>query len=228
MKLGLAFSGGKDSLACMFLNKYRANEITVFWVNTGKTYPETLKMVEIAKSIYQNFVEIKSFREDQNIKEGLPSDVVPINSTRFASMFTGSTGQRIQSYLGCCFENISKPLIDAAKNYGITHMIRGQRNDEKFKSPITDGQCLDEITYIHPIENWTELQVYEYLKKHMDIPDHLHIKHSSLDCYDCTAYVKESKDRIEYTEKYHPVLFQKYLSRFNSLKEAISKEWVYD
>jgi tRNA(Ile)-lysidine synthase TilS/MesJ len=41
--LGLAFSGGKDSLACWYLCKH-LNPV-VLWVNTGKGYPETLEIV---------------------------------------------------------------------------------------------------------------------------------------------------------------------------------------
>lgn len=223
----MAFSGGKDSLACMFLNKHRANEITVFWVNTGKTYPETLKMIDLVKSIYSNFIEIKSSRDIQNEIEGLPSDLVPINRTRFASNFNGFDGEKIQSYLGCCYENIMQPLNSAIFEHGITHLIRGQRNAEKFKSTAKDGDVCNGITFIHPIESWTTEQVYEYLSEHMEIPEHLKINHSSLDCYDCTAYVKESKDRIEYTWKYHPIFFAEYKNRMDRLKDALNKEWCY-
>jgi len=38
--LGLAFSGGKDSMACWYL--YRDQQPIVIFVNTGKAYPETL------------------------------------------------------------------------------------------------------------------------------------------------------------------------------------------
>lgn len=212
----------------MFLNKHRAHEITVFWVNTGKVYPETLKMVELAKSFYPNFVEINTNRDLQNEIEGLPSDLVPINRTRFAANFNGFKGEKIQSYLGCCYENIIQPLNQAIVGHGITHLIRGERNDEKLKSTAKDGDTFNGITYLHPIETWTTKQVFDYLSEHMEIPEHLRINHSSLDCYDCTAYVNESKDRIEYTEKYHPVFFAKYEYRMSRLKDALNKEWCYD
>ena len=70
MKLGLAFSGGKDSLACLLMNKERLSEIAVFWVNTGKVYPETEKIVKFAKSIAPNFVEIIVDRKGQNDYHG--------------------------------------------------------------------------------------------------------------------------------------------------------------
>ena len=54
--LGLAFSGGKDSLACWYL--YKANNPIVLWVNTGKAYPETLAIVDEIRSEAVEFIEI--------------------------------------------------------------------------------------------------------------------------------------------------------------------------
>ncbi len=227
VKLGLAFSGGKDSLACLFLNKHRAHEITAIWVNTGKNYPETLELVKIARDMCGGFIEVQSDQEGQNRREGLPSDIVPVNLTRFASIFNGKEGPHVQSFLACCFENIGKRIHEAALANGITHLIRGQRLDEKYRSPARDGSVLDGIVYVQPIENWTSQQVYEFLEKHMQIPEHLYMNHSSLDCYDCTAYVKDSADRVEYTKKNHPVFFKAYKDRMDKLKQAIKEEWCY-
>lgn len=227
MKIGLAFSGGKDSMACLFLNRYRAEQITVFWVNTGKSYPETIKMVELAKSMFPNFIEVISDRESQNSIEGLPSDIVPINLTRLGFMVTGEKETMIQSYIGCCFENIGLKLQEAALAYGMTHLIRGQRNDESHKSTARDGDLVNGLIYLQPIENWTKDEVFAYLSEFMEIPAHFSIGHSSLDCYDCTAYVKESEDRIEYTKKTHPVFFDEYENRMDKVKKALNQEWCY-
>lgn len=227
MKLGLAFSGGKDSLACLLLNKDKADEITVFWVNTGKTYPETLQIVEYAKSLFTNFIEIKSDREDQNAREGLPSDVVPINFTRIGQMVTGKKETLVQSYLMCCYENIGYRIHQAALSHGITHLIRGQRLEESHKSTARDGDVVDGLVYLQPIESWTKQEVLNFINNHMELPKHFAISHSSLDCYDCTAYVKESKDRINYTKEHHPIFYAEYRERMDSLNKVLSSEICY-
>ena len=221
MKLGLAFSGGKDSLACLLLNKERLHEITVFWVNTGKIYPETLKVVELAKKISPNFIEIIAKQEDQIKANGIPADVVPIDWTVMGQQLSGKKDITIQSYRQCCYENIAMPLHEAVKHYEITHLIRGQRNDEKHKSTARNGDSHDGITYLHPIEDWTAFEVLSYISKHIELPRHYNLKHTSLDCFDCTAYQKDTKDVSLYREKNHPELHKQYLARKEKLDSAI-------
>ena len=221
MKLGLAFSTGKDSLACLLLHKHKLDEITVFWVNTGKNYPEQLKMVEFAKSIAPNFIEIIVDQKGQNDYNGLPADVVPINWTVAGQMLNGEKPVKIQSYLQCCFENISQPLHNAAKKHGITHLIRGQRNDEDMKATSRNNDVVDGITYLHPIEEWTAYEVLSYIAKHIELPRHFNLKHTSLDCFDCTAYQKVTKDVSLYRANNHPELHKQYLARKEKLDSAI-------
>lgn len=219
--IALAFSGGKDSWACLWLNKDRLHDIHVLWVNTGKNYPEMLGTISKARSMCPNFVEINVDRDSQNATYGIPGDVVPINYTLLGQHLTGEKPVMVQSYLQCCFENIGSQLQGWCERNGVKELIRGQRNSEKHKSPARNGTVLNGVTYIQPIEDWSEKQVLDYVAQHMDLPDHFSLKHSSMDCYDCTAYHKESADRIEYTRQHHPVLFQEYRKRKDALIGAI-------
>lgn len=221
MKLGLAFSGGKDSLACLLLNKERLSEITVFFVNTGKAYPETLKLVDYAKSISPNFIEIKTDQQTQNEQNGLPADVVPVNWTVFGQAQTCKKPVTVQSYFQCCFENLAAPLHNAAKELGITHLIRGQRLDESHRSTSKDGDEVDGIVHLHPIEHWSTCDVLDFIARNMETPTHFNLGHTSLDCFDCTAYQKETKDVSSYRELNHPELHKKYLARKEQLDSVL-------
>jgi 3'-phosphoadenosine 5'-phosphosulfate sulfotransferase (PAPS reductase)/FAD synthetase len=223
MKIGLAFSAGKDSFACLFLNRDRLADITVIWVNTGKAYPETLALVEHARQICPNFVEVKVDRDQQNGLRGLPADIVPIAWTGIGQKASGKKPYSIQPYLTCCYENIGMQLHHAAKEFGITHLIRGQRNDESHKSTARDGDVVDGIVYLQPIEEWDRARVLAYLADQMEVPAHFAIGHSSLDCYDCTAYAHESKDRIAYMQDKHPELYRKYITRKNKVDFALTE-----
>lgn len=221
MKFGLAFSGGKDSLACLLLHKDQLQNITVFWSNTGKCYPETLKIIEYAKSISPNFIEVVVDRESQNANFGLPSDVVPINWTKHGQIMTCQKPVMVQSYLQCCYENIAAPIYEAAKAHEITHLIRGQRLDDDIQSTTKNGDIFEGITLIHPIENWTRNDVMVYLSEHIELPEHFNLGHTSLDCFDCTAYQKETKDVSSYRELKHPELHKQYLARKEQLDSVL-------
>jgi phosphoadenosine phosphosulfate reductase len=215
----LAFSGGKDSMACLHL---LADTLAcAIYVDTGKSYPETAKIVEYANTIVP-VVTVHTSRAMQNAVEGIPSDVVPIDWTPIGQMISGKKRTTIQSYLNCCWENISLPLFNKAKELGATEIVYGQRIDENHKSTSRDGDVVQGIVRLQPIENWTSEEVLEYLDTKMDVPDHYKIKHSSLDCYDCTAFRKDSKDRVEFTRKHHPDMYAQYAARLNVLNESLA------
>jgi 3'-phosphoadenosine 5'-phosphosulfate sulfotransferase (PAPS reductase)/FAD synthetase len=221
MDTALAFSGGKDSFACLYLNQEFLDNMYVIWVNTGKNYPETLQLVELAKSLCKHFVEISVDKDRQNAVYGLPADLVPVNNTYRGKIITGNTGLTIQSYLDCCQENISNPINRFVEKLEIQYLISGQRNDEGHKHPLRDGDVLNGVTHLHPVENWTSQEVLHYLATKMDIPQHFHFKHSSLDCYDCTAYQDETKDISEWAARNHQQLHQEQTIKLDRLYAAI-------
>lgn len=223
MKMGLAFSGGKDSWACLWLLRDRLDEVTVLWVDTGKNYPELLETVDRARALCPHFVTIEADRDAQNAREGIPADVVPIQWTRIGQQFSGEKPVTIQPYLTCCFENIAKPLHEAAKGLGITHLVRGQRNDEGHKGAARHGSVVDGITFLQPIEGWTEQDVLRFVERHMDVPAHFRLKHTSMDCYDCTAYRMDSADRVAFMREHHPGLYAKYQQRKALLDGALTQ-----
>jgi len=207
-------------MACLFLMRDTLD--CAIYVDTGYAYPETLAMVDIAREMLPVHV-VKSDRAGQNEREGIPADVVPIDWTRFGQSVSSVKPSRIQGYLGCCSENVSGPLMRAALDMGVTELVYGERFDESHKSTATDGDVVCGIKRLHPIESWSAAEVMAYLATKMDVPAHFSIKHSSLDCYDCTAYRSESKDRIEWMRVKYPDFYAQYSARNDALTGALKQ-----
>jgi 3'-phosphoadenosine 5'-phosphosulfate sulfotransferase (PAPS reductase)/FAD synthetase len=216
----LAFSGGKDSLACWLLCRHE--DPYVIWMNTGKVYPETMQVVELVRSQTDKFIELKTDQAAQNERNGLPSELVPIDWTSEGMHITGTKPVRIQSYLQCCWQNISGPLMDAAVKLGVKYLIRGQRLDEAHKSPARDGSEVGGLVLLQPIENWSKQEVLDFIGKHMEIPDHFVLDHSSMDCYDCTAFLAHSVDRAEWSKARHPELHRQHVIRLRQIRDALA------
>jgi 3'-phosphoadenosine 5'-phosphosulfate sulfotransferase (PAPS reductase)/FAD synthetase len=221
--IALHFSGGKDSLACLYLNRHRLHEIVVMWVDSGKNFPCVLETIWRAKAMCQHWVTVSS-DQDANIQEhGWPSDVVPIDSTRVGEMFVKRRGTTLQSYLGCCAENIWIPLWRKTKELGCTEVIRGQRADEGHTAPVTDGMVVDGAVIRLPLEHWTADEVLAYLRDQMgELPEHLLLSHSSMDCHDCTAYWPALADRRAFVEKHYPEMAHQQQLRMQLVKDEIN------
>lgn len=222
MNTVLWFSGGKDSMACLYLMRAQLNEIAVLWANTGKNYPEALEVIERAKSMCPHWHEVITDRDGQWKHNGLPSDVVPIDWTAMGQMLSDKKPVTVQSYLGCCFENITGPLVQKTRELGATTVIKGQRADEPHRSTARSGETHDGLTFLHPIEDWTAGMVLAFLKCEMgELPQHYQLEHSSLDCYDCTAFSAHSQDRIQWMRQKHPDLFEEFARNHFALTHAL-------
>ena len=224
MKTALWFSGGKDSLACLLLHRDRLDEIVVLWANTGKNYPEVLEFVERIRAMCPHWVEVKTDRDGQWASNGYPADVVPIDYTVTGQLFTGEKPVKIQSYLQCCYENIGGALWAKTLELGFSEVIRGQRADESHRSTAKDGDQQNGVTFRHPIEDWTKPQVMRFIEKEFgELPEHFSLDHSSMDCYDCTAFTEHTLDRAAYTKAKHPKLYAEYRIGLSAVLTAIKQ-----
>lgn len=199
----LQFSGGKDSLACLYLLKSRWDEITVVWVNTGAAFPETIAQMAEVRSMVPNFVEIRS---EQSIeREGYPVDVLPIASTGLGQQFEGTQGRKFQSRYACCGAALWAPTQFAMKQLGASVIIRGQKKADARKSNIASGTVIEGVRYEFPLEDWTDQNVIDYLaSRGVALPPNYDYMKTGLDCWNCTAYLNENVGKFDYMRQHHP------------------------
>ncbi|BCA55311.1 hypothetical protein W02_24510 [Nitrospira sp. KM1] len=221
--MALAFSGGKDSMACLHLLRDQLD--CGIFVDTGYLLPETIHMVNYAASLLPVMHVVKTDRHRQNEEWGIPADIVPVDWTREAELFSGRKALRIQSWVRCHIENVNLPVWGKAKSLGVTHLVYGARKDEEVNSNTQAEQVQDGMTVLCPLAEWTAPQVLAYLETKMEVPEHFYSVHdsSSLDCYDCPAFEATSQNRVAWMKTKYPEAYAAYAVRHHAIYEALEE-----
>jgi 3'-phosphoadenosine 5'-phosphosulfate sulfotransferase (PAPS reductase)/FAD synthetase len=224
----LQFSGGKDSLACLYLLKDRWSEIQVVWLNSGAMLPEAVTYMEGIKRMVPHFLEVQA---RQTIEQrGWPTDIVPTRSTPSGLLATGqwpkdSPTPLFQSRFDCCAATIWQPLRKAMQDVGAKVIIRGQKLSDPMRSPIVHGQVVDGIEYQFPLADWTDADVERYLEsQHVSTVSGSCMPNSSLDCWNCTAYLDESGPKLKYLKAHHPQKHRHVMQILRALNRAVNSE----
>ena len=224
-KVAFMFSGGRDSIACLHLLKDHIDKVLVVWVNMGANFPEIIELMDGVRQLVPNFLEIQTDQPADIKLNGYPVDMLPISYTTFGQACTSEKTIKLQSFVDCCNKNFWTPYYYALKDIGVTGVIRGQRSDDSIRGPIKSGHVAEGIEYLFPIENWSEQQMLSYLKEqNVVIDERLSMSHSSLDCWNCTAYLHDSKERMKYVKKHHPEKFGEVVKILKRIDSAVKEE----
>jgi 3'-phosphoadenosine 5'-phosphosulfate sulfotransferase (PAPS reductase)/FAD synthetase len=221
----LAFSGGKDSLACLHLLSDYWNRITVAWVDTGDAFPETLAQMEGVARIVPDFVRIPSDQPAQIARAGWPVEVVPVDRTEYGRLVGGHHKQLFQPYVTCCAENIWAPMHQAVQQLGATLVIRGTKKSDKRRAPVESGSVIDGVEYFNPLEDWTDADVVGYLSEvKISLPPNYDDMNTSLDCRMCTAYLHENAGKVRYMRRRHPEHAEELGRRITEIRDVLREE----
>lgn len=223
--IALQFSGGKDSLALLYLMQPYWDNLTVYWLDTGVPFPETLEYVEEVIKIVPHFKRVRGSQPEVIAQFGIPSDLVPGNSTA-VGISSRDGGTLIQDRYSCCMRSRMLPLHDRMKKDGITLVIRGQKASDAMRAPIKSGAIEDGIEYLFPLENWDDAKVFSFLKeKQIRVPRFYEIMNTSPDCMTCSAYWEDG--RAHYLQLYHPEAYEEYQRRLNAISAATAEAIVH-
>jgi len=228
----LQFSGGKDSLAVLYLARPWLDKIEVHFANPGAWLPDTVDLVE--RTCEKLGVDLKLISPPMPIDQfhelrGLPLDVVPEwYGAEMARFLEEPRETLIQTSLNCCLEMVLKPLHHAVMRSDIRLLLRGtKRCDERVGiGPGTvDG---DGIEYAFPIWEWSDDDVLEYLKgEGAEIPrQYLNGANDGIDCWFCTGHLRTdyAADRMRYLAKTYPEFMPEIRRRAEMLKRILTDE----
>lgn len=224
----ICFSGGKDSLACLYTMRDHVDECIVYFGDTGTVFPHMLDFVH--KTCDRLAVDLKIIRPSISMQEqtnfrGYPVDILPIDMTiELEPVLSKKYPYRLQSRHECCWLNVWKPVYDAIIESGIKNVIRGAKNSDTKRGvgPVyTNGNG---ITFYNPIWDWTDRDVFTYLENiGAPLADHYKEINVSFDCWLCTAYLNDpgADGRIKYVKEHYPDLWPILQERLMTVGSAL-------
>lgn len=215
----LHFSGGKDSLTCLYLLKDQLDKLTVYWCDTGDGFPETRAVVEEARAWIPNFQVVKTDVAKFRNQHGYPTDLLPATAHPVGVLYGTSKYPMTHRY-DCCANNIMLPMHKRMVADGVDLVIRGTKTVDSGKLPH-DGDW-DPYDIWLPLKDWTHAQVFEYLKvvgaPHNSLYDYPGSS-SCPECLGCTAWWDDGRASI-LAERY-PEHYQHYLTHLQKIAQAI-------
>lgn len=157
-------------------------DIPVFTLDTGRLFAETYELLAASEARYKRRVEVY-FPQSAAVEEMV--------NDRGVNLFYDS----IENRKRCCQVRKLEPLSRALAPYrawicGLRREQSVTRSEMKAIEPDGSGR-----TKINPLIDWTNTEVWEYIRKH-DVPvNKLHYQgFESIGCACCTRAVKAGED----------------------------------
>lgn len=228
MKIGIQYSGGKDSTALLYLMRPKLAEAVVYFADPG-IYPHRVKFVhDTCDKLDATLKVVKPMisLEDYHATHGLPADIVPMEASAEMRPYSRRTGPILQSGMACCKAMLFLPLHHAMMKDGVDHVYRGSKAADEHIG-VKDGFVENGITYHSPLWSWTDDDVFGFLDVvRAGLPEDFADYNNSFDCVLCTAFLKsaKSKERIEFTKKHYPEMWPKLKARLNTVRQIVDEE----
>ncbi len=182
-KIALASSlGAEDQVLTRMVNAIDASA-RIFTLDTGRLFPETYKLIDETNKAFNTKIEVffPDFRQTEKMV-----------AEKGINLFYHSIENRKQ----CC--NIRKitPLKRAFENLDV--WICGLRRNQSVTRISTNMVEWDEgnsLIKLNPLINWTESEVWEYIKLHKVPYNTLHDSgFPSIGCQPCTRAINPGED----------------------------------
>lgn len=134
MKTALQVSGGRDSLAALFLVEPFWDAITVVWCDSGDSAPELYElMIKVARTV-PHFASVQGCAPATRKLRGDP---------------------KTDDWMDCCMASIWTPMMDWVRANGVRWLIRGTRKVDPVAWPLPNS-IHEGIEFLMPLWTWSD------------------------------------------------------------------------
>lgn len=158
-------------------------EVKIFTLDTGRLFPETYQLIDDTNKFYGIKQEIY-FPDYSQVQEMVKQKGI--------NLFYDSIDNRKE----CCRVRKLEPLKRAFE--GLEVWICGLRKDQsitRFYSKMVEWDDANKMVKINPLINWTEQQVWDYIKQNNVPYNILHDKgFPSIGCQPCTRAIQAGEE----------------------------------
>lgn len=222
-RAALQFSGGKDSLAVVYLLRPHWERLTVYHVDTGDLLPEVCEIVDRVEAMVPDFRRIATDAKGWTAHFGFPSDLVPTTSTP-TGIVIGASKLPIVDRFTCCAANLMVPLHRRMVEDGVSLVIRGTKRADLARLPAESGDTSPGYELWLPLQEWSHGQVFDYLRR-VGAPICRVYEHkvNAPECATCPAWWSEG--RAAYLRKHHPDLHDVYRAKISAVAAEVTPHW---
>ena len=182
-KIALSSSfGAEDQVLTDMLSK-NARNIRIFTLDTGRLFEETYDVIQKTKEKYSLNIET-AFPD--------PNDIQDLVEKDWPNLFYNS----IENRKKCCFVRKVKPLQNILKTVDVWITgLRSEQNPTRSKLQFIEWDKQFGIYKVNPLANWTNKDVWDYIKENTVPYNSLHDKDfPSIGCAPCTRVVRPGDD----------------------------------
>lgn len=174
--------GAEDQVIAHAISKTNP-KTSIFTLDTGRLFPEAYFLID--KTNKELGLQMKCYFPDYKEVEKMVSE-------KGINLFYESIENRKQ----CCFIRKVKPLKRAFQ--GFDAWICGLRREQavtRKELQLIEWDAGNNLLKINPLYNWTEKQVWDYIKENNVPYNELHDKgFLSIGCQPCTRAIKPGED----------------------------------
>lgn len=174
--------GAEDQVLIDMMSKCKGT-YSVFTLDTGRLFPETYELIDTTNKKYGLRIRVL-FPDKQQIEE-------MVNSKGINLFYESVENRKL-----CCYLRKVEPLKRAlpGNEIWITGLCKDQ-SVNRFFTKLVDWEENFKILKVSPLLNWTEKEVWNYIKKNNVPYNSLHDKNfPSIGCQPCTRAIKNGED----------------------------------